>query len=204
MQRNLLENIAAWIVFGAGLCAVTPALAMDPACQAPLAVQTDLRNRPFHMYITSEMKFSGGRLSAAAASIGVAGARKSEEIWTGKDVYVLNNGRWIEMNTSFAEMQKDATDDPDSRKAREAERCAALPDETVYGQSAAVYRMHTHNLERDVDTKIWVSKSSRLLLKSEFTTNAGSTKNFATSRYEYTGVQAPANAISLREMLKKK
>ncbi|HEY2445173.1 MAG TPA: hypothetical protein VGI20_05480 [Rhizomicrobium sp.] len=202
MQRNVFGNGPFWIALAAGLCAVAPALALDPACQAPFSVQMSLRSKPFHVYMTSEDKFSSGTLSKAAAGMGMAGVKQSEEIWTGKDIYVLHNGKWIDMQTSFTEMNKDDTNDPDIKKARDAERCVALPDETVFGQNAAVYRIH--NPELGADTKIWVSKTSHLPLKSEITTSTGPMTSFATSRYEYTNTQAPANSISMRDMIKRR
>ena len=154
------------------------------------------------MYTTSDNKFGSPTFDKAAASIGVAGVKKSEEIWTGKDVYVLNKGRWIDMHTNFAEMNNGREDDPDAKKAHEAERCETLPDETVFGQSAAVYQIHDPVLGND--TKIWVSKSNHLPIKSESTTHTGQATFFASSRYDYDNVQAPANSISMPDILRRK
>jgi hypothetical protein len=152
--------------------------------------------------MTSEDRFSAGKLSEAAAGMGMGGKKTSEEIWTGKDVYVLHGRTWIDMQTTYAEMTRDGANDPDIKKAHEAEQCAMLPDEMVFGQDAAVYR--TRNPVLGVDGKVWVSKSSHLPLKAETTTDAGPMKSFASMRYEYTDVQAPANAMSMRDMMKKR
>jgi hypothetical protein len=200
MRHAVFGRACFAIVLGAGVFAVTPALAMDPVCQSLLTWQGGLKNKPFHMYMTSEDRFDP-KLAKAAASIGMAGVKKSEEIWTGKDIYVLNEGTWIDMRTSFADMMNDAEkNDPDIRKVREAERCQALPDEVAFGQPATVYQ--THNPQTGVSTKIWLSKATHLPLKSEITTDAGPMKSLTSSRYEYGSVQAPANAVSMADMMK--
>ena len=199
-----LAGGAFWIALSSGLSFSTQALAMDFACQAALAAQADLKNKPFHVYMTSENKYASANFSKAAASIGLTGVKKSEEISTGKDVYVLNNGKWIDMHMRFAEMSKSNQDDPDIKKAREkareADQCKTLPDEAAFGQAATVYQ--THNPETG-DTKIWVSKSTRLPIKAETTNKVGPMTKFVSTRYDYGNVQAPPNAISMSDMMKK-
>jgi hypothetical protein len=151
--------------------------------------------------MTTEHKYTSANFSKAAASIGLAGVKKSEEIWAGKDVYVLNRGKWIDMHTSFTEMSNTDRNDPDVKKSREAEQCKTLPDETAFGQPATVYR--TRNPETGGDTKIWVSKSSHLPIKAETTTTVGPMTSFTSMRYDYGNVRAPANAISMSDMMKK-
>jgi hypothetical protein len=118
----------------------------------------------------------------------------------------MDGTKWIDMQISFAEMAKpgDPDSDPDIKKAHEAERCKALPDEIVAGQAAAVYR--AHNPELGVDTKIWISKSTHLPLKSELTNGAGGSamSSFTVSTYDYNNVRAPAGAISMKQMVDKK
>jgi hypothetical protein len=173
-----------------GVALATPALAMDPACQWLMQSQKSMANMPVRITMT-ETETLSKNLSRAAASIGIGGTKKSEEISTGKDVYVVHGGKWIDMQTSFAEMAKpgDADNDPDIKKTREAERCKALPDDTVAGQAAAVYQ--AHNPESGIDTKIWISKSTHLPLKSEITNKAGGAamSTFAVSTYDYTNVR---------------
>lgn len=202
MRNQLYGHIRIWSVLTFGLICSMPALAMDPACQAPWAAEAGLKNKPFHMYMTSEDKYASANLSKAAATIGAAGVKTSEEIWTGKDAYVLTRGKWIDMKTSFAEMSQDDKDDPDIKKAREAERCRTLPDEAAFGQPTTVYQMH--NPELGVDTKIWVSKNSHLPIKSEITTHVGPMTSFKSARYDYGNVQAPANPISMQDMVKRR
>jgi hypothetical protein len=106
------------------------------------------------------------------------------------------------MQTSFSEMAKlGDPNDPDIKKPSEAERCQALPDETVAGQKAAVY--HEYNPESGIDVKIWISKSTHLPLKSELTNKAAGAamSTFTVSAYDYNNVRAPSGAITMKQMM---
>jgi len=178
----------------------TPALAMDPVCQSLMQSQRNMANTPVHITIIETETWSKN-LSRAAASIGMGGTKKSEEISTGKGVYVMHGGKWIDMQTSFAAMAKMGDpNDPDIKKAREAKRCEALSDETVAGRAAAVYREHNPS---GIGTKIWISKRTHLPLKSEITNKAAGTAmtSFTVETYDYKNVQAPVSAISMKQMM---
>ncbi len=192
------------LVAGLGCCCAafsTAALAMDPACQAEVQSQMNLAKTPVHMTMTETETWSKN-LSKAAASIGMGGTKTSEEISTGQDVYVRHGSKWIDMQTSFAEMAKlGDPNDPETKKEREAEQCQMLPDETVAGQAAAVYQ--ARNPVSGIDMKIWVSKSTHLPLKSEMTNKAGGSamSSFTVSSYDYKNVRAPVGAISMKQMV---
>ena len=106
------------------------------------------------------------------------------------------------MGASFAGMMEHGdANDPDVKKMREANRCQALPDEAVAGQPAAVYE--EHNPDLGIDTKLWISKSTHLPLKSEITNKAaGSAMTSVTvSTYDYKNVRAPTGAITMQQMM---
>ncbi len=174
----------------------TSALAVDPACTPLLGAMQALRSKPFHLFMATENKYSSPAFARAAASIDLAGVKKSEEIWTGTDIYVLSANRWLDMHTNLAAMRQD--NDPDTKKARDAERCNILPDEIVDGQPTAV--VQTHNPELGTDGKFWISKTSHLPVRSETTTDTGPMKSFMSGRYTYDHVQAPAHAVSLSDV----
>lgn len=183
-----------------GVTLATPALAMDPVCQSLMQSQRNMANTPVHITLAETETWSKN-LSRAAASIGMGGTKKSEEISTGKGVYVRHGEKWIDMQMSFAEMAKMGDpNDPDIKKAREAERCTTLPDEVVSGQTAAVYREHNPS---GIDTKIWISKSTHLPLKSEITNKAAGTamSSFTVETFDYKNVRAPVGAISMKQMI---
>lgn len=184
-----------------GIVYSVPALAMDPACQPLIQSQRSMANTPVHIFMTETRSWSKN-LSGAAAGMGMGGAKTSQEISTGKDVYVMHGGKWIDMQTNFAEMTKQGDpSDPEIKKAQAGSRCTALPDETVAGQAAAVYQQHNPGL--GIDTKIWISKSTHLPLKSEITNKAGgpAMTSFTVSTYDYNNVRAPAGAITMQQMI---
>jgi len=180
--------------------AMTPAFAMDPVCNQVKAASEMLNTKPFHLFMTQTQSFSNQTMAKSAGQIGMGGTKQSEEISTGKDIYVMTRGKWIDMQTSFAAMQKDKESDPESVKAMETRKCEALADETMYGQSTRVYLQSTPAL--GIETKLWVSKSTGLPVRSDITSSQGPMKQVTVSRYEYTGVQAPASAVTMKDMIK--
>lgn len=185
-----------------GIVYSVPALAMDPACQPLIQSQRSMANTPVHIFMTETRSWSKN-LSGAAAGLGMGGSKRSEEISTGNAVYVLHDGKWIDMGASFAGAHGDPHD-PEIKKAQEGKRCHALPDEDVAGQPAAVYR--ENNPVLGIDTKIWISKRTHLPLKSEITNKAGgpAMTSVTVSTYYYNDVRAPAGAISMQQMIRER
>jgi hypothetical protein len=184
------------------LCAaaVTPAFAIDPVCKQINAASQVLRTKPFHLYLTETQSFPNQTLAQAAGQIGVGGTKQSQEISTGKSIYVMSRGKWIDMQTSFASTEQDKDSDPRSVKAMETSKCQALPDETMYGQASRVYLQSTPAL--GTETKLWISKTTGLPVRADITHNEAAMKMVTVTRYEYTGVQAPANAMTMKDMVK--
>lgn len=195
-KRKLLEGA----ILACCVVLATPALAIDPACQSLMESQRNMANTPVHITLTETRNWSRV-LSRAAVGLGMGGTKTSEEISTGKNVYVLHGDQWIDMQTSFAEMTKpgDPDSNADAGKAGHPKHCTTLPDEIVAGQAAAVYLARTP----EIDTKIWISKSTHLPLKSEITNRAGGAamSSFTVSTYDYKNVRAPAGAISMKQMV---
>jgi hypothetical protein len=160
-----------------------------------MAATQVLRTRPFHIYITETQSFPNSTLAKAAGQIGLSGTRQSEEISTGKSIYVMTRGQWVDMQTSFAAMEQDKDSDPDTQKAREQSECKALPDEPMYGQPARVYLKSTPALGSEM--KLWISKTTNLPIRVDMTNDHGAMKLSTVSHYEYSGVQAPAHTITM-------
>jgi len=177
--------------------ATTPAFAADPTCKQLLAATQVLRTMPFHLYLTETQSLANPLLAKAAGQTGMGGTRQSEEISTGRDIYVLTRGQWIDMQTRFADMEQDKDSDPDTRKALEESQCKALPDETMYGQPARVLLRSTPALGSEM--KLWISKTTNLPIRMDMTHEQRAM--LTVSRYEYRGVQAPAHAITIKDMV---
>jgi hypothetical protein len=104
------------------------------------------------------------------------------------------------MQTSFLAMEQDKDSDADIQKAMEASKCKALPDEAMYGQPTSVYLQSTPAL--GIETKLWISKTTNLPIRTDTTNDQGAMKMLTVSRYEYSDVQAPAHAITMKDLVK--
>jgi hypothetical protein len=204
-QETHLMNKISCGMLGAALtlafsaAATTPAFAADPTCKQFIAATQVLRTTPFHLYLTETQSFTNPVLAKAAGQAGMGRTRQSEEISTGKNIYVMTRGQWIDMQTSFADMEQEKDSDPDARKALEESPCKALPDETMYGQPARVYLRSTPALGSEM--KLWISKATNLPIRMDMTHDQRAMKMLTVSRYEYRGVQAPAHAITMKDMV---
>jgi negative regulator of sigma E activity len=71
--------------------------------------------------------------------------------------------------------------------------CKSLPDETVGGVAANVYRVHSETPDvGKSDATIWISKSSGLPLKSDEDLNDGTSTQHHLIQWSYTDIHAPA------------
>lgn len=128
--------------------------------------------------------------SAQTGRPGQAGARNSEAIYVGGAAYVQIKGIWRRSSMTV----KDALElkDENIRDAT-AMDCRYLREETMNGDSAAVYSFDSSNEADHSVGQIWISKSRGLPLKIEQDLIADkSSKAHVSTRYEYTNVQAPA------------
>jgi hypothetical protein len=200
MKKISCRTFGASLALACYIAAVRPALAMDPVCNQLKAATQLLRTTPFLSYMTETQSFTNANMAKAAGQIGMGGTKQSEEISTGKNIYVMTGGKWIDMQTSFAAMEQDKDSDPDTKKAMEESKCKALPDEAMYGQPASVYLQSVPAL--GIETKLWISKNTNLPVRVDMTNDQGAMKMLTVSRYEYGGTQAPAHAMTMKDMVK--
>ena len=200
MKKISCRTFGAWLALACCTVAIAPAHAMDPVCNQVKAATQALRTMPFHSHMTETQSFTNSTMAKAAGQIGVGGTKQSEEISTGKNIYVMTGGKWIDMQTSFAAMEQDKDSDPDTKKALEETKCKALPDEAMDGQPTSVYLQSNPGL--GIETKLWISKTTNLPVRLDMTNDQGAMKILTVSRYEYGGVQAPAHATTMKDMVK--
>lgn len=164
------------------LCAGAPLRAQGAECTASFAASAKIYDRPFHAYIIDSAQ-TDARLHGGRPSI-------SESIWTGTTDYVLVRGKWMKSPIDVAEMRKSLKDASTKVKAT----CSHLRDESVNGEPASVWRIHSVSELDTSDTDLWISRSSGMLLKSDVHMDVGGTlgKSHVVSRYEYTNVRPPA------------
>jgi hypothetical protein len=130
-----------------------------------------LETVPVHIFITSKM---------GAQNIA------TEMIYASNSVYVKIGNEW-KISGTIKDME--ALSEEAKKKASANQTCRQLPDETVNGESAAVYSTHAESAKGDLDMEIWISKSKGLILKMETKTDGG--KNVIASRYDYANVKGP-------------
>jgi hypothetical protein len=203
MKNSSFPVLSASATFALCATVATPALALDPVCTQVKAVMQILRTTPMHIYMTETQTFTSAAMAKEAGQIGMGGTKQSEEISTAKSIYVMTDGKWVDMQTSFAAMETDKDSDPDTEKAMADAKCKALPDEVIFGQTTKVYVQSIPAL--GTETKLWISKATNRLVRSDMTNDGGGAMKIMTvSRYEYTDVQAPAHAVTMADMVKSK
>jgi hypothetical protein len=167
---------------GFALCVGAPLRAQSPECASAFAATLKILDRPSHTYIIDSAQ-TDARLHGGRPSI-------SESIWTGTASYVLVRGKWMKSPIDIAEVRKSLKEADAKVKAT----CSHLRDESVNGEPAAVWRIHSTSDFDTSDSDLWISRTNGLLLKSDVHQDVGGSlgKSHIVSRYEYTDVRAPA------------
>jgi hypothetical protein len=162
---------------------VETALAANPqmgsGCQVVLDASEKLFSTPYHLYMTQ-------------ASEGVNNGKpiSTEMVFAGGARSVLYNGKWQASPLSTEELK--AMDERNRKNATNVS-CHSVRDESVNGESATLYAMHSETSRSKNDDQIWISKSKGLILRQEtdLLPNGGRGKTHLSMRYEYSNVQAP-------------
>jgi len=164
------------------LCIAAPLRAQSAECVSPVATESKLFDAPFHVYMVDSAQ-TDARLHGGKPTI-------SESIWTGGVDYVMVRGKWMKSPVDVAAMPKEKKDNSSNAKFT----CSHLRDESVNGESAAVWRIHEESDYGAIDADMWIAKSRNVVLKSDVHQNVGGAlgKSHTISRYEYTNVRPPA------------
>ena len=173
-MNRLLNTIFAALL---GSILAVPALAMDPSCKAVADAGDKMLSTPTHITSTTTAAYTGGK------------PRNSESIYAGNAIYVNVDGKWTRSKMTPQEMLKMQQENRESKKGT----CRYVRDESVNGESAALYSAHSESEKGISDNQIWVSKSKGLVLRQEtdLDTGHGNGKSHLSVRYEYANVQAP-------------
>ncbi|HEV2351713.1 MAG TPA: hypothetical protein VG028_17920 [Terriglobia bacterium] len=161
-----------------GAMPIPPNPATASACQAVLDGSAKLFTTPYHMYMTE-----------TGAGVGNEKPVSSETIFAGGALYVQFNGKWSSSLVSAEDMK---AMDERNRKNVKNMSCHYVRDDSVNGESAAIYSTHEETAHGMTDTQIWVSKSKGLELRQEIDLNTGGkNKTHIISRFEYSNIHAP-------------
>jgi hypothetical protein len=174
--RLIAASIAAVVCLG------TPLSAQGPACVPSLTASSKVYDKPFHAYIIDSAQ-TDARLHGGRPTV-------SEMIYTGGFTYVMAHGKWMKSAADVPAMQKALKEAALKVKAT----CSHLRDESVNGEPAAVWRIHSVSEYDTSDSDLWLSSSSGMLLKSDshLDVHGSLGKSHIISRYEYTNVRPPA------------
>ncbi len=146
------------------------------ACDVALAASLKVYQVPVHLYMTE----SGGPTGKT---------RSAETVYLNNTTYVMVNNRWRKSSVSPKDLA-DAKRDTDQKVGP----CTVVRDETVNGEAATLYKIHSQSKDAGVDTEIWISKAKGMPLKQVNDVDVGGTfsKTHSEIRYEYSNVTAPA------------
>lgn len=178
-RANLCKPIFVAILLSSAALLISPAARAQGDCKI-LRDATDKQTTvPSHAYVTETNPASPG---SDASSV--------ETISTGGAIYVTMKGKWEKSPMSMAAMH---AQEEENWKTAKTISCKRLRDESVKGESATVYSMHSETDDAKADSQVWISKSKGLLLRQEEDVDLGDgDKRHHSIRYEYTNVQAPA------------
>jgi hypothetical protein len=159
-----------------------PLSAQNQQCAVVIGAVTKLFEAPFHMYMVDTAGTDAG-LHHGKPTV-------SEEIFSGGNVYVLVEQKWVKSPVDGAEMRKDQIDNVAAAKTT----CKHLRDESVNGEGASVWAIHSETADGDTDSNAWISKSHGIVLRTETRIDVGGPfgKSHMVSNYSYANVQAPA------------
>lgn len=159
-----------------------PLRAQSAECATLATTTSKVYEKPVHIYTIdsaqTDAQLHGGRPTV------------SEVIWTGTAEYLQHRGKWMKSPIAVGAMRRA----PKDASAKVKATCSRLRDESVNGEQAAVWRIHSETEAGATDTDLWVSRSSGMALKSDMRMDVGGSlgKSHIVSRYEYTNVRAPA------------
>jgi hypothetical protein len=178
-RANRCESIFVAALLCSAAVLISPAARAQSDCKIVRDAVDKLTTVPNHAYETETNP-------ARPAE----GASNHEVIHTGGTIYVLMNGKWKKSPMSEAQMR--AQEQENWKNAKNVS-CKHLRDESVKGESAALYSTHNEDADSKEDGQVWVSKSKGLPVREEQDVDLGSgDKHHMSIRYEYNNVQAPA------------
>lgn len=151
--------------------------AQDPACNVPFSAFDKTIITPSHSYMTR-------------TASGKDRPENGEQIFAGGIRYIKASDKWMKSPLTTQELQEQ---ERQNRQNTKENSCRYVREESVQGESAAVYYTHSKTEDFTSDAQIWISKSRGLILRVEEDMDTGGEagKSHLSTRYEYSNVQAP-------------
>lgn len=113
----------------------------------------------------------------------------AEMIYLPSKSYMRISGKWMENPETPSEILQQ---EQQNRKRGKA-TCRLVRDESVNGEPAALYSLHSESENAKEDAQMWISKRTGLPLREELDMDVGgsSGKSHLSTRYEYGNVKPP-------------
>lgn len=166
-------------------CASSAAGAQSPQCAVPYGAMIKLLASPWHANMVDTAGTDAGLHHGKPTA--------TEEISVGGSLYILSRGKWTKSPISVADMQQDQAEKMNTDKAT----CAHLRDESVNGENASVWSIHSDTEDGDTQSQLWVSKSRGVVMRTDIRIDAGGAlgKRHSVSNYDFANIHAPAGAL---------
>lgn len=152
-----------------------------PECQSAFDALDKLWSTPYHMFTTQTN--TAQKTPKSSESISVGGVH-----------YVNVKGKWIKSPVDLKGMRETEQENRLVNKPS----CHVVKNEAVGSDMAVVYSVHEEHADTDdphditkIDSTLWISKASGLVLKSEIHTVNGGLEQQLSNRFEYNNIHAP-------------
>jgi hypothetical protein len=149
------------------------------SCQAVMDAGAKLYSVPYHMYMTN-----------TNPAVMNGKPMTSESISVGGKLYVMLEGKWMASPFSLEEMKQKFDE---NKKNVQNASCNFVRNESVNGETAALFTSHEETAHGKNDNQMWISMGKGLILKQETDIDIGNgrPKTHLSSHFEYANVQAP-------------
>jgi hypothetical protein len=166
-RANLSRLIIPGLAVAMALFSVT-GFASDVGCKAVFDAALRQLQTPYHSR-TTMMLVPGQK------------PQLSEQINTGKTLYLLTNGKWSVSRITPQAMHEQELDNIKNSNTV----CSVVRDEPVAGVTATLYKVHEERDGTASDSQVWLSKANGLTLRVKMEEPAFD------SYYSYSDVAAP-------------
>jgi hypothetical protein len=177
-RTRLVCALALSTSMGATTIAPAHAATAEPACKPVLDAMQKLSVTPHRNTTTTTAAYTHGK------------PETGEMIQTGSAIYVEIKGKWRRSPATPQELQQQTQENLRNAKSYD---CRFLRDESVNGETAALYSTQTATEDARENGQAWISKSRGLPLKQELDMDVGGAggKIHRSIRYDYDNVQPP-------------
>lgn len=169
VQKNRKRSLPKVLGLTVGLLviAATP-LAAQEACKQALEASMKIFDTPTHTYTTMDV---------------MGKPQIIESIYAGGAIYTKYNGKWT--NAGTTQEMKALTEK--NRQANKA-TCSFVKDELLGTDLTAVYTVHEVTPHGTSDSKLWISRSKGVPLRTDIDLSRGT---HMSTRYEYGNIKPP-------------